>query len=156
MHSDASADARQTYLVEHYCPGLSACELRSCALRVRETAVAMERLGRGVHHVRSMIMPVDQCFFCMFEAASEEVVRETYARAAISFERISTAIADESGEKPRDESTDPRGKPRAGSTGSMWSDEAARTALVRADRKTGCALGENTAAERDHDKEARP
>jgi hypothetical protein len=34
-------------------------------------------------------------FLCVFEAASEDIVREAYVRAGLSFERISTAISEE-------------------------------------------------------------
>ncbi len=44
-----------------------------------------------VEHYR----PGDESFLCVFEAASEDVVREAYARAGLSFERISTAISEE-------------------------------------------------------------
>lgn len=43
--------------------------------------------------VRSTIVPRDESWLCVFEAASEELVRETYARAGIPFERISPAIS---------------------------------------------------------------
>jgi Protein of unknown function (DUF4242) len=54
----------------------------------------MEREGKEVRYLRSTIVPVDESFTCVFEAATEELVREAYARAGIPFERISRAIAD--------------------------------------------------------------
>jgi len=45
--------------------------------------------------VRSTIVPGDEFFLCIFDAASEELVREAYARAGITFQRISTALGDE-------------------------------------------------------------
>jgi hypothetical protein len=91
MASDAAAEARKTFLVEHYRPGLDADELRRSASRVRVSAGEMEREGKPVRHVRSAVVPLDEFFLCIFEAASEELVREAYARAGIAFERISLA-----------------------------------------------------------------
>ena len=85
------------YLVEHYTPGLTVDGLACRAARVRETAVAMATKGRFVRYLRSTIVPVDEALLCVFEADSEELVREVYARAGVPFERLSAAIADESG-----------------------------------------------------------
>jgi hypothetical protein len=92
MAQRARSEARQTFLVEHYRPGLSVEELRQWAERVRETAGEMEREGREVRYIRSAIVPVDESLLCVLEAATEELVRETYARAGIPFERLSTVI----------------------------------------------------------------
>jgi hypothetical protein len=92
MAQRARNEARQTYLVEHYRPGLTVEELRHWAERVRETAGEMEREGMGVRYIRSAIVPVDESLLCVLEAATEELVRVTYARAGIPFERLSTVI----------------------------------------------------------------
>jgi hypothetical protein len=84
------------YLVEHYAPGRSVDGLTSWTARVRTTAVAMAREGRAVHYLRSTIVPADEALLCVVEADSEELVREVCARAGVSFERLSLAIADES------------------------------------------------------------
>ena len=52
--------------------------------------------GRAVRYLRSTIVPADEALLCVFEADSEELVREVYARAGVPFERLSAAIADES------------------------------------------------------------
>ena len=36
--------------------------------------------------------PADETLLCVLEAATEELVRETYARAGIPFERLSAVI----------------------------------------------------------------
>jgi len=82
----------QAYLVEHYRPGLRVEELKRWAALVRRTVGELEHEGRSVHFVRSTIVPRDESLLCILEAASEELVREAYARAGIPFERISTAI----------------------------------------------------------------
>jgi hypothetical protein len=84
----------QTYLVEHYRPGLTAEELRMVATRVREAAAELELAGTPVRCVRAAIVPTDESLLCIFEAASEELVREAYARAGIAFDRITTVISD--------------------------------------------------------------
>lgn len=94
MERRAAAQARQTYLVEHYRPGLEVKELRRSVSRLRDSAREMEREGKAVRCLRSTIVPGDESFLCVFEAASEELVREAYARAGTGFERISRAIAE--------------------------------------------------------------
>jgi hypothetical protein len=86
--------ARSTFLVEHYRPGLTADELSAWAARVRETAGEMESEGKAVRYVRSTIVPTDEALLCTFEAESEQLVREAYARAGIPFERITPVIPD--------------------------------------------------------------
>jgi len=81
-----------TFLVEHYRPGLDEDGLRQTAARVRTATLALEREGRCVHYVRSTLVPGDEAFLSVFEAASEGVVREAYGRAGATFERISRAI----------------------------------------------------------------
>ncbi len=61
-------------------------------MQVRDTAVAMEREGKPVRYLRSTIVPADESLLCVLEAATEELVREAYARAGIPFERLSTVI----------------------------------------------------------------
>jgi hypothetical protein len=87
-------EARETFLVEHYRPGLTADELGAWATRVRDTAGEMEREGRPVRYLRATIVPTDESLLCVFEAAAEELVREAYARAGIPFERITAVIPD--------------------------------------------------------------
>jgi hypothetical protein len=84
------------YLVEHYAPGLAVDGLGCWAALVREAAVAMGNEGRAVRYLRSTIVPADEALLCVFEAGSEELVRDVYARAGVPFERLSVAIADES------------------------------------------------------------
>jgi Protein of unknown function (DUF4242) len=81
-----------SYLVEHYRPGLSVEALREWATRVRDTAAEMSREGKPVRYVRATIVPADESLLCMLEAASEELVQETYARAGIPFERLSAVL----------------------------------------------------------------
>ena len=86
------AEARRTYLVEQYRPGLTVDTFKQWATKIRATAAAMEREGKSVRYVRSAIVPGDESLLCVVEAATEELVRETYARAGLPFERLSTVI----------------------------------------------------------------
>ena len=92
--ADARATIRQTYLVEHYRPGFTVEALQQCATRIRVAADEMGRQGKPVRYVRSTIVPADESLLCLLEAATEELVHETYARAGIPFDRISPAIPD--------------------------------------------------------------
>jgi len=84
----------ETFLVEHYRPGLSSDELGAWAARMRETAGEMEREGKAVRYLRGTIVPTDESLLCIYEATSEELVRDAYARAGIPFERITAVIPD--------------------------------------------------------------
>jgi hypothetical protein len=88
----AATTTRQTYVVEHYRPGLSSDELRHLAERVRDAVVDMGRAGKAIRCLSSTVVPEDEYFQSVLEATSERLVREAHARAGISFERISAAI----------------------------------------------------------------
>lgn len=92
--AQTDTEARETFLVEHYRPGLTAEELGAWAAKVRETTGAMEREGKPVRYLRSTVVPSDESLLCTFEAASEQLVRDAYARAGIPFERITAVIPD--------------------------------------------------------------
>ena len=87
--------AWQTYLIEHYRPGFSAEALEHWAARVRATAIEMARAGEPVRYLRSTIVPSDESLLCLVQAASDELVREVYARAGLSFERLTAVISDD-------------------------------------------------------------
>jgi hypothetical protein len=93
MPDRATADVRGTYLVEHYRAGVRVEELRRSVSRVRDAVAEMEREGKQVGFRSSTIVPSDDYFLSVVEAASEQLVREAFLRAGIPFERISTAIS---------------------------------------------------------------
>jgi hypothetical protein len=96
MARRAGTDTRQTYLVENYHPGLGAEELQRIVSRIRDVVSEMTRDGNAIRHVRSTIVPADESFLCVIDAASEQLVRDAYARAGVAFERISPALSDDS------------------------------------------------------------
>lgn len=96
--------AWETYLVEHYRPGASLDDL-SCAVRdVRLAAAEMARRSRTVRCVHCTIIPSDESLLALFEAASENLVRDVYAHAGVPLERITGAIWLNAGE-----ATNPKG-----------------------------------------------
>jgi hypothetical protein len=88
----AAATAQQTYVVEHYRPGLRGDELRRLAEGVRDAVAEMQREGEPIGHISSVVVPEDDYFQSVLAATSERLVRQAHARAGISFERISIAI----------------------------------------------------------------
>jgi 20S proteasome alpha/beta subunit len=95
MARGATSETVQTYLVEHYRPGLHAPELGRLAARIREAVEELAREGASIRFVRSVIVPEDESLLCLLDAASEQLVRDAYARAGIPFERISATVAEE-------------------------------------------------------------
>ena len=95
MAQQAAADPHQTYLVENYHPGLGADELRQIVSRVRDAVAEMNQDGKAIRYLHSTIVPDDESFLCVIEAASEKLAREAYTRAGIPFERISPALLEE-------------------------------------------------------------
>jgi hypothetical protein len=92
MTREQRLEPLQTFLVEHYRPGRDVAQLSSSIARIREVVAEMERSGEPVRYLSATIVPGDESFFCLIEAASEEVVTDAYERADVPFERISTAI----------------------------------------------------------------
>ncbi len=81
-----------TYLVEHYLPGATAEGFRATAGRLRSVAAAMADDGMAVRYRRAILMPSDEAAFCVFEAASMDVIAQLYSRAGIAFDRIVDAV----------------------------------------------------------------
>ena len=92
MAREQRREPRKTFLVEHYRPGRDVAQLSSSIALIRAVVAEMERAGEPVRYLSATIMPGDESFFCLIEAASEEVVTDAYERADVPFERISTAI----------------------------------------------------------------
>jgi Protein of unknown function (DUF4242) len=93
MPHDERREPQRTFLVEHYRPGRDVAHLTSSVARLREVVAEMERAGEPVRYVSATIVPSDESFLCLIEAASESVVADMYGRAEIPFERISAAIS---------------------------------------------------------------
>ena len=92
MAREQRLEPRKTFLVEHYRPGLDVAQLSNSIARVRKAVAEMERAGEPVRYLSATIVPNDESFFCLIEAASEGGVSDAYGRADVPFERISAAI----------------------------------------------------------------
>ncbi len=86
-----------TYLVEHYRPGLAAAELEQCLAGVRDLVRAPGGAGAPLQVVCSVIVPADEAFLVLFRARSEAHVREAYLRAGLTLDRLSLALAGDGG-----------------------------------------------------------
>ncbi len=93
MPDRPSSEAGETYLVELYRPGVPVDALTQMAAGVRDTVTQMQREGEHVAFVSSTIVPGDEYFQCVLQAASEQLARDAFTRAGVAFERISTAIS---------------------------------------------------------------
>jgi hypothetical protein len=85
-------ETRKTFLVEHYRPGRDVAQLSRSIALIRAVVTEMERAGEPVRYLSATIMPGDESFFCLIEAASEQVVSDVCGRADVPLERISAAI----------------------------------------------------------------
>ena len=83
---------RQIYLVEHYRSDVQLGELERAASQLRDAVVEMESEGKPVSFLTTTIIPEDEFYLSVIEAASETLVREAHVRAGVPFERISLAI----------------------------------------------------------------
>jgi hypothetical protein len=89
MQSDAN-----TYLVEHYRPGLRVGQLRECVTGFRVGLQTQFRIDPSTRLLCSVIVPDDEAFLVVLRAGSEQQVADVLGRAGVAFDRISVAIAD--------------------------------------------------------------
>jgi hypothetical protein len=88
---DSQQRAPAIYLVEHYLPGATE-RFSATADRVRAIAEAMARDGSPIRYLRSIVVPGDEAAFCVFDAASIDLVEQLYARAGVRYDRIVDAV----------------------------------------------------------------
>ncbi len=81
-----------TFLVENYSPGMSVDGLEAASGRIRAEVEALARVGKRVKVLRTAIIPGDESLLCLLDAASEDLVREAFIRADVTFDRISPAL----------------------------------------------------------------
>jgi hypothetical protein len=80
------------YLVEAYVPRSRAQEAQAAGHRVRAAAEQLSREGMAARYLRTMFLPDDETCFHVFEAGSEETVREVCRRADLRSPRIVPAL----------------------------------------------------------------
>jgi hypothetical protein len=83
---------RKTFLVEHYWPGVTVDLFGSAAAELRSSTETMAGEHRAIRFLHSTLVPEDEAAFCVFEAESQALVEEAYARAGVGFERIRDAV----------------------------------------------------------------
>ena len=95
MARRASQHPSRTYLTEHYQPDITVEELERLVARVRASIGELELEGKEVRYLHSTIVPSDESFLLIVEAALEQLVREAYARAGVRVDRISKTLEDD-------------------------------------------------------------
>jgi hypothetical protein len=82
----ASGD-RKSYLVECYWPGVSVEKLVDALRRIRETQSRLQGHGADVELLGSILVPVDETVFCLFDGREADV-RAVNEQAGFLFERV--------------------------------------------------------------------
>ena len=62
--------------------------------KARLAADELTREGTPVRYLNSIFVPEDETCFFLYQAVSADAVREAARRAALSFERVSEAVAE--------------------------------------------------------------
>ena len=83
----------QSFLVEHYGPGITPDAFRDAIKRVRSSAAAMRRDGSPIRCVHAMLVPEDEAMLSVVDAASSAHVEALFARAGVRVDRIVRALA---------------------------------------------------------------
>jgi hypothetical protein len=76
---------RQTFLVEHYRPESRVEELERLGARAAAALRRLQRKGRPVRLLRSVVVPGYESLLSLVEAASERIVREAHTQSGIQF-----------------------------------------------------------------------
>ncbi len=80
------------YVVERHLPGFTAEQLPGAAALAKSATADMSREGTPVRYLRSTFIPGEDKCYCLFEAASADVVRRANERAGLPFERVQEAV----------------------------------------------------------------
>jgi len=86
--------AENTYLVEHYRPGLDLGSLGQCVAHLRDQIEHLHEDDVPLRFLCSVIVPADEAFLVLLDADSMTDVTDFYARDGSSYDRISSAVAD--------------------------------------------------------------
>jgi hypothetical protein len=90
------SDRSRSYLVECYWPGVSAEKLAAAAERAQKAAAHLRSRGRELHFRGSILVPVDETVFYLFDGdeefylfdGDEADVRAVSEYSGVPFERI--------------------------------------------------------------------
>lgn len=83
---------RAVFMAEHYWPGVTADAFQSAVERVRAAAGDLAAAGTEIRFLHSTLVLDDESAFCVFEAHSQTVVEQAYARAGVSYQRLLDAL----------------------------------------------------------------
>jgi hypothetical protein len=76
------------FMVDRNLPGITLDQLGAAQKAAIQTGQKMTSEGKSVRYIRSTFVPGDSRCMCLFEAPSEENVRELNETANIPFTRI--------------------------------------------------------------------
>lgn len=88
MSSAPGRGTAQSFLVEHYRPGITPDAFRNAKARMRASAAAMRRDGSAIRCVHATLVPEDETMLSVIDAASSELVEQLFARAGVRVDRI--------------------------------------------------------------------
>jgi Protein of unknown function (DUF4242) len=80
------------FLVERNLPGISMEQLADAQKKAIQAGKELSAQGRDVRYIRSMFVPGESKCMCLYEAASQELVREANELGQIPFTRIVPAM----------------------------------------------------------------
>ena len=80
------------YMVERNLPGITSEQLAGAQNAAISTSRQFTAQGSPVRYIRSTFVPGESKCMCLFEAASEEAVRDVNTAAKLPFTRIVQAL----------------------------------------------------------------
>jgi len=80
------------YLVDRDLPGIQLEQLAAAQKAAIATCEQFTKQGKNVHYIRSMFVPGDSHCMCLFEAPTQDLVKEVNDTAKIPYKRIVPAM----------------------------------------------------------------
>jgi hypothetical protein len=96
----AGVDRTRSYLLECYWPGISEERIVATAHRTRKAAAALRRQGAAVDFLSSILIPVDETVFWLFEGLEADI-RMASLHAGVPFERVLESMRFDGRPRPR-------------------------------------------------------
>lgn len=80
------------YMVERNLKGITMDQLGAAQRRAIDTSKEFSKRGKQVRYIRTTFVPGEERSMCLFEASSQDLVREVNEEAQIPFVRIVEAL----------------------------------------------------------------
>lgn len=96
MASRHRGTRQQAYLIEHYRPSATAADLERLASQIRAATEGLEREGQPIRFRHATVVAADESVLCVVEAETVGLIRQAYAAAHATFDRISPASSEQS------------------------------------------------------------